>query len=257
MDMLAIERRNEILDTIQKEQSVIVAELSKRYSVTEETIRRDLDKLERDGFVKKTYGGAVYKESLDKDLPFKIREHSNKAEKIRIAQKVAGLIEDGDTIMMDSSSTVLQVAKLLKDKSRLTVITNSVEILVELADCSNITVISTGGTLRAPSLSLLGRTAEAVVCNYNVDKAIISCKGVHMQKGITDSVELEVEVKRAMLRSCKQSILAVDSTKIDKVAFTKLADLDEIDVLVTDQLADERWIDYFGVSHTQLLLAEK
>lgn len=146
--MLAIERKNEILSILQKEQRVLVSELSQRYNVTEETIRRDLEKLEREGFVKKTYGGAVLNKNISVDLPLKIREKTNRKEKLAIAQKVAELVEEGECIMLDSSSTSLMIAQSLKKKEKLTVITNSVEVLIELSGCEGIQVISTGGTLR-------------------------------------------------------------------------------------------------------------
>ena len=131
--MLAIERKNEILSILQKEQRVLVAELSTRYQVTEETIRRDLEKLEKEGFVKKTYGGAVLNKNSTIDMPLKIREKTNRKEKQKIAQTVASLIEDGESIMLDSSSTSLMIAQELKKKKKLTVITNSVEVLIELS----------------------------------------------------------------------------------------------------------------------------
>ena len=112
--MLAIERKNEILSILQKEQRVLVAELSTRYHVTEETIRRDLEKLEKEGFVKKTYGGAVLNKNSTIDMPLKIREKTNRKEKQKIAQTVASLIEDGESIMLDSSSTSLMIAQELK-----------------------------------------------------------------------------------------------------------------------------------------------
>ena len=143
--MLAIERKNEILSILQKEQRVLVAELSTRYQVTEETIRRDLEKLEKEGFVKKTYGGAVLNKNSTIDMPLKIREKTNRKEKQKIAQTVASLIEDGESIMLDSSSTSLMIAQELKKKKKLTVITTSVEVLIELSGCEGIKVISTGG----------------------------------------------------------------------------------------------------------------
>ena len=174
--MLAIERKNEILSILQKEQRVLVAELSTRYQVTEETIRRDLEKLEKEGFVKKTYGGAVLNKNSTIDMPLKIREKTNRKEKQKIAQTVASLIEDGESIMLDSSSTSLMIAQELKKKKKLTVITNSVEVLIELSGCEGIKVISTGGTLRDSSLSLGGKMAHDVREKYYVDKAILSCK---------------------------------------------------------------------------------
>ena len=126
--MLAIERKSEILTILQKEKSVLVAELSQKYGVTEETIRRDLDKLEKEGYVKKTYGGAVLKQKINEDIPFKIREKTNIVQKQKIAKAVAQMIEDGESIMLDSSSTSLMVARNLKQYKDLTVITNSVEV---------------------------------------------------------------------------------------------------------------------------------
>ena len=116
--MLAIERKNEILSILQKEQRVLVSELSQRYNVTEETIRRDLEKLEREGFVKKTYGGAVLNKHITMDMPLKIREQTNRKEKQAIARKVASLVEEGDCMMLDSSSTSLMIAQELKKKKK-------------------------------------------------------------------------------------------------------------------------------------------
>ena len=131
--MLAIERKNEILAILQKEQRVLVSELSRRYEVTDETIRRDLEKLEKEGFVKRTYGGAVLNKRKDLDMPLRIREKTNRGEKQIIAGLVKDLIEEGDRIMLDASSTSLMISKELKEMEKLTVITNSVEVLIELA----------------------------------------------------------------------------------------------------------------------------
>jgi DeoR/GlpR family transcriptional regulator of sugar metabolism len=229
--LLAIERKNEILATLQKEQRVLVAELSQKYNVTEETIRRDLEKLEKEGFVKKTYGGAVLNNNTNVDLPLRIREKTNIREKQIIAKLVADLIEDGETIMLDSSSTSLMVAKNLKQLKNLTVITNSVEVLIEFAGNKGINVISTGGMLRDSSLSLVGKTAERTLMNFNVDKAIISCKGIDLEKGITESNESEAEIKNVMRSCSKTTILAIDLRKND--------------IVVTDNGLPDKWNQYF------------
>lgn len=251
--MLAIERKNEILATLQKEQRVLVAELSQKYDVTEETIRRDLEKLEKEGFVKKTYGGAVLNNNTNVELPLKIREKTNKKEKQIIAKLVADMIEDGESIMLDSSSTSLMVAKNLKQQKKLTVITNSVEVLIELAGNKGITVISTGGMLRESSLSLVGKTAERALNNFNVDKAIISCKGLDMEKGITESNEDEAEIKSVMRACAKKTILALDSSKFDNISFVRVMDLRSGDIVVTDSLNQEKWIKYFEDRRIELI----
>ena len=172
--MLAIERKNEILAILQKEQRVLVSELSQKYDVTDETIRRDLEKLESEGYVKRTYGGAVLNKNTSMDLPLRIREKNNRREKQIIARLVAQVVEEGDSIMLDASSTSLMIAKELKDMNKLTVVTNSVEVLIELAGHEGVRVISTGGMLRDSSLSLIGTAAQKALSGYNVDKAIIS-----------------------------------------------------------------------------------
>ena len=135
--MLAIERRNEILEKLQTDRRVVVSELSQIYEVSEETIRRDLDKLVNDGYAIKSYGGAVINENMNIDLPFNIRKNRNVIGKQRIAELVAKIVQDGDSIMLDASSTAVYIAKGLKDKKNLTLITNSMEIVIELLDMSD------------------------------------------------------------------------------------------------------------------------
>ena len=128
--MLAIERRNEILVKLQAERRVVVSELSQLYDVSEETIRRDLEKLVNDGFAIKSYGGAVINENANIDLPFNVRKNHNVIGKQCIAEVVSTLVQDGESLMLDASSTAVFIAKALKDKKNLTIITNSVEIIV-------------------------------------------------------------------------------------------------------------------------------
>lgn len=245
VNMLAIERKNEILAILQKEQRVLVAELSQKYNVTEETIRRDLEKLEKEGFVKKTYGGAVLNNNTNVELPLRIREKTNKKEKLIIARMVSELVDEGESIMLDSSSTSLMVAKNLNQFKKLTVITNSVEVLIELAGNKGINVISTGGMLRDSSLSLVGKTAERTLMNFNVDKAVISCKGIDLEKGITESNESEAEIKNVMRACAKTTILAIDHSKFDNISFIKALDLNKNDIVVTDKLEHDKWNQFF------------
>ncbi|MCI8371972.1 MAG: DeoR/GlpR transcriptional regulator [Lachnospiraceae bacterium] len=255
--MLAIERKSEILAILQREKSVLVAELSQKYNVTEETIRRDLDKLEKEGYVKKTYGGAVLSKNTSMEMPFKVRAKTNKQEKQTIARLVQGTIEEGESIMLDSSTTSLMVARNLKQYKNLTVITNSVEILLELSDCKGIKVISTGGELRDSALSLGGRQAEQMLERYNVDKAVLSCKGVSMEKGITDSNEPEAHIKGTMRECAKTTIWAIDSTKFDNVSFVQLAKFQKGDIVVTDKPLEQRWQEFFQDHAIQVVAYRK
>lgn len=243
--MLAIERRNEILEKLQAERRVVVSELSQIYDVSEETIRRDLEKLVNDGFAIKSYGGAVINENVNIDLPFNIRKNHNVVGKQRIAELISTRIKDGESIMLDASSTAVYVAKALKEKRNLTLITNSVEIIIELFDVPDWSVLSTGGVSREGSFALVGPQTDKMLRSYHVDKAIISSKGLDIVSGLTDSDELLANNKKTMLDSAKEKILVVDSSKFDKTAFTAIGKLDEITAVVTDEKPVAKWLQTF------------
>jgi DeoR/GlpR family transcriptional regulator of sugar metabolism len=209
--------------------------------VTEETIRRDLDRLESEGLASKTYGGAVSRYNASLELPYTIREEVHIEEKQRIAALVADLISDGERVMLDASSTALYVFRRLREKKNLTVITNSVKILLESADRTDWTVISTGGSLRTDALSLTGPIAEHTLSSYYADTAICSCKGLDTKLGVSDSTQTESPIKQTMFASAARRILCVDSDKFDKKAFVKLFDLSEVDLLVTEREPSADW----------------
>jgi len=243
--MLAVERRNLILEKLQEEKRVVVSELSQLYNVSEETIRRDLEKLEHEGYAIKSYGGAVINENTSIDMPFNVRKNRNVVGKQKIAELVASMIHDGDQIMLDASTTAVFIAKALKEKERLTVITNSIEILIELADVSGWKIISTGGTMKEGYLALLGSKAEETIRSYWVDKAIVSCKAFDREKGIMDSSELFANAKETMIDSAKMSILAVDHSKFDNTAFARIMNLNKVQAVVTDMKPSAEWMEFF------------
>ena len=243
--MLAIERKNEILNKLRLEQRVLVSELAAHYGVTEETIRRDLDKLEREGYATKTYGGAIWGNSTKTDLSYTIRNKTNVEAKQAIAQLVNSVIDDGDHIMLADSSTALYIAKQLKEKRDLTVITNSIEVIVELADVTGWNIMSTGGRLKPESLALIGSQCHQMIRNFHVDKAIISCKGLSPSCGITDSSEYHASTKQAMMRSASETILALDDSKFDKISFVQIAELTDVKLIVTNRKPSEEWLQLF------------
>lgn len=243
--MLAIERRKEILMKLQAERRVVVSELSQLYDVSEETIRRDLEKLVNDGVAIKSYGGAVLNENTNLDLPFNVRKNRNVIGKQRIADQITKLVKDGDSIMLDASSTAVYIAKALKEKKNLTVITNSIEIIIELLDMPDWHVFSTGGLTREGSFALVGPQTDRMLKSFHVDKAIISCKGISMEKYLTDSDELHANNKLTMLESADTKILAIDSSKFDNTAFTAIGMLDDITTVVTDEEPEAKWLKLF------------
>lgn len=243
--MLAIERRNAILEKLQEEKRVVVSELSQMYEVSEETIRRDLEKFEKDGVAVKSYGGAVLNENNNIDLPFNIRKNRNVIGKQKIAALVAGMIEDGDHIMLDASTTAVFIAKAIKDKKNITLITNSIEIIIELFDVPDWHVMSTGGTAREGTFALVGPQTNRMLACYHADISIVSCKGVDLDLGFTDSDEQHAENKYKMLRSGSKKILAMDSSKFGVTGFTKVGDFTDVDMIVTDAKPEEQWLELF------------
>lgn len=162
-----------------------------------------------------------------------------------MAEIAASLVNDGDHIFLDASTTAVFVAKALKGKERLTVITNSLEILLELADVSGWNIISTGGVMKEGYLAFLGSKTDESIRSYYVDKVIISCKALDQEWGIMESQEAFGSTKRAMMKSGRKKILVIDSTKFDQKAFSVAGSMKEVDMVVTDKRPEDRWRIYF------------
>ena len=244
--MLAIERRNLIFEMLQRDKRVVVSELSAMFNVSEETIRRDLEKLSEDGSVTKTYGGAVLNEENYNDMPFIIRKDTNVAEKQIIGKLIAEIVQDGEKIMVDASTTSVFAGRYLKARKDITIITNSVGLLLEMSDVPSFHVISTGGNLRGDTLSFTGNQVDKVFSSYVVDTAIFSCKGIETEAGATDSNEVNAYIKRSILGAAKRKILAVDHTKFGKTALVRICNLGELTHIVTDVKPSDEWLSYLA-----------
>ena len=244
--MLAIERRKEILEKLQIDKRVVVSELSQHYQVSEETIRRDLEKLDNEGLVTKSYGGAVLNESANIDLPFNVRKKTNVVGKQKIAMLIKEMVCDEERLILDASTTAVFIAKELKERQRLSIITNSIEVLMELFDVEDWRVISTGGLAKAGSFALVGPQTDKMLQSYHVDKAIISCKGLDLVEGLSDSDDLHAHSKKVMLDVAVEKILAVDSTQFGERAFAQIGQLSDVTQIVTDKRPDEQWLQAFS-----------
>ncbi len=239
--MLPMERKNEILSRLMLDGKVVVSDLAEAFQVTEETIRRDLDKLEKEGLAKKTYGGATRSDNINVELPYTVRKQENVESKKAIAAKISDMISDGDCILLDASTTALFTLRGLYSKNNLTLITNSIEMLLDIPPKSGWRVISTGGEIAQSSLSFVGPQAQRTVSTYCVDLAVISCKGLDREKGLTDTSEATAEIKRTFLRSAKKIVVGADSSKFDRVSFVRFADFSDIHAVVTDREPDAAW----------------
>jgi len=240
--MLSIERRNIIIERLASEGRVLVTALSSEFNVSDETIRRDIEKLALDGLAIKTYGGAVSNnKQVANDLPYNVRKASNIEPKQKIASVVASMIKDGSRIMLDASTTALYVIKQIKNLKNITVITNSIEILLELADKTGWNVFSTGGSLREKSYSLSGSAAEKMILDHHVDIAVCSAKGIDFNMGITESNEKDADIKKAIFKSATTKILCIDHSKFNEISFIKVCDIQDVDILVTDKNPGDTW----------------
>lgn len=238
MRVLAEERRRQILAMLNARGSVHVSELSASFGVTEETIRRDLDTLDARNLLRRIHGGAVALQSRQ-EVPFDVRRQTNVEEKRQVAAKAARLVEPGDTLFLDISSTVMFLAKELANMKDITVITNSARIALEFIDKNDVTLISTGGILRPNSYSLVGPLANDAASKYYADKFFSSCRGFSIKYGATDSNELESEVKRSMVKRSSRLYLLMDHTKLNDIGLTQFASVDEIDTIICDDGIDE------------------
>ncbi len=240
--MLAVERRARIEQLIMKNKSVLVLELAKQFDVTTETIRSDLEKLEKQGVLVRTYGGATLVETLEPDMEIHKRDTVNFEGKQSIGKCAADMIKEGETVFLDASTSSLHLARNIKDKKGITVITNAEKIVAELAECDNIRVICTGGMLHKKNMSYIGRIVEETIrANYYANKVFFSCRGVTLNRGLMESTEAEAEIKKAMIESSESAIFLCDKQKLGRLGVPVISSLDRIDCIITDIKLDEEW----------------
>lgn len=240
VDMLAITRKNIIKDIILEKKNVTVTELSEQFEVTEETIRRDLKQLEKEGFLTRTYGGAFIQSGVQNDVDISLREAAFLESKQLIGKKCAELIHNGDTIFLDASTTAAYIAKNVKDK-RLTVVTNSFIIIDVLKDCPDIHLVVIGGVYSARSKAFNGRAAVAALKDYFFDKAFMSCRSLSMEHGITDSNEDTALIRQTLVNMSNELYLVADFSKFDKTSFLHICDFKDIHGVVSDYDFSDEW----------------
>ncbi|WP_050184414.1 DeoR/GlpR family DNA-binding transcription regulator [Domibacillus robiginosus] len=236
--MLVAERQQKIVELVNERSSIRVTELSDIFSVTEETIRRDLEKLEKESKLLRSHGGAVSVQEDEAEIHVSEREITNVKEKKAIAYEAAKRIVEGDRIMLDASTTAWEMAKILPNMP-LTVITNSIKVVMELSKKEKIEVISTGGMLLPKSLSYVGPLAERSLEMYHVNKVFLSCKGIHLEEGLSDSNEGQALLKKKMIERSDEIILMADSSKFGKRAFSLIVPPGKVNEVITDKEIDE------------------
>jgi DeoR/GlpR family transcriptional regulator of sugar metabolism len=227
------QRRESILEVVAEVGFASVEQLSSRLSVSQMTVRRDLQRLEDEGLLRRTHGGATVTQRAG-ERGFAERASDALSEKRAIGRAAGALVEDGQTIILDSGTTALEVARQLTGKRSLTVITNSLRVLEALSHSNHIQVLGTGGILKHQELAMVGPLAEKSLQERRVDAAFISASGVSIADGATDYEDYEVAVKRAMLAAARRAYLIVDSTKVDVMTPLIIAPCSAFEGLITD-----------------------
>ncbi len=249
------ERRRHIMDILELEGKVEIIQLSEALSVTPMTIRRDFDALEKQKRLIRTHGGAVAPQALIHERTFESKSVMAVEEKRAIAQAAISFVRDGMSVLLDSGTTTLEIARLLKLRERITVITNDIKIAAELMD-SKLEVIVLGGRLQNDVGALFGSLTEDTLRSIHVDLFFLGANAVHSSFGITTPTIEKAFLKRAMNKTAEQIILVTDSTKFNQKAFSKVCDLDDITTIITDDKLSEELKETYSES-VDIVLAKQ
>ncbi len=231
---ITIDRRSKILEILENKSNVYVKDLSKQFNVSEVTIRNDLDQLEKKHLLIRAHGGAMKIKQVGIDHKLSVKSQRYSKEKQAIGKKGAELINEGETIIIDSGTTTLELAKNLNTLNELTVITNSLSIASQLSDKKNIRVIIPGGYLRHNSLSLVGSIAEQSIQNYFCDKIFLGVDGIDSKYGISTPNIEEAQLNKAMINISREIIVLTDSSKFTNRSFVNIAPILKINTIITD-----------------------
>jgi DeoR/GlpR family transcriptional regulator of sugar metabolism len=228
------ERRQEILVLLQDQGRVSVFDLSRRFGVSEVTIRGDLQALAQERLIVRTHGGAVLASEGIGELALTMRRRRQASEKDRIGVAAAALVTDGDAIFLDSSSTSLAIAHHIKTRRHVTVITNGLEVAHALFDAPEIKLVLLGGMLDRVTSSFVGSYGGAEIQRFNIEKGFFGAHGIEPTAGLTDVSAEEAAVKRPIVNLCRQTIAVLDATKWGRVGLASFAELAQVRHIVTD-----------------------
>jgi DeoR family transcriptional regulator of aga operon len=245
-----VQRRALILESLEKYGQVDVPTLSKDLQVSDVTIRNDLIKLEEKNMLIRARGGAIKIDRVATDISLSDKNKQHYEEKRRIGRAAAKLVEDGDTIILDSGSTTMEIARNLHHLQNVTVITNALNVANQMADHQHANVIIPGGFLRKNSLSLVGGAAEENFKNFFCDRLFLAVDGFSTVHGLSTPNVEEAHLNRVMIEIAKQVIVVADSSKFHKRSFAFIGPITDVDVVITDAevpIEDRRKLENAGV----------
>jgi DeoR/GlpR family transcriptional regulator of sugar metabolism len=236
------DRQLQILQLVERQQRISVADICATFEVSEATARRDLETLAAEGKVQRVHGGAIALTQAPPEQPILQRQDEQAQEKLRIGQAAAALVQDGETIFLGSGTTVLEAARTLRGRRNLTVITNSLPVVNALAGVEGITVICLGGMLRDSELSFIGHITEQALAEVRADKVLIGTRAISLEHGLTHEYLPETMTDRAILKSGREIVVLADHSKLGRAATVLLAPLERIHTIVTDELSPRDFV---------------
>jgi len=251
----AATRRKLCLESLAEQGEVSVAELSRAAGVSEMTIRRDFEQLERERLLKRVHGGAISLVSRGYEPPYALRDGRGEDAKARIGSLAATIVSENETIVIDVGTTTLALAERLTDATGLTVLTPSLRAAQALSVNADLRVIVTGGIVRPGELSLIGDLAERAFRELHCDTVFLGAGGVDATAGVTEFNLEDTRVKRAALESARRCVVLADATKLGKVALASVCPLERVDVLVTDGSASAETLASIRERGVEVLIA--
>jgi DeoR/GlpR family transcriptional regulator of sugar metabolism len=248
-------RHRAIISAVELQGTVRVAELAKQLSVTKMTIRRDLSLLERQGLLKRVHGGGISARGRSYEPTLALRNTVHVLEKQRIARCAADLILEGDFVALDVGSSTFELARLLAERRNLTVITPSLWIANVLANLPGLRLILPGGIVRPGEASMIGELSHRALEMFHVDRLFLGVGGIDSTAGLTEYNWDDTQVKQAMLKTAKQVIALADGSKFERIATVKIAPLETLDMLVTDQAPPAALADALQEAGVKVIIA--
>jgi len=246
------------LDLLSKQLGLRVPELAKALDVSEGTVRNDLNALESQGRLTRVHGGAILIENDHfQNNSFKLRSQINLAAKLAIAREAADLVKDGDSILLDASSTIYFFGRALSKRSKLRVMTNGFEVARELAQNSSNNVFLIGGVVNNDSSSVTGLLSERIIEELRIQKTFLSCSGFSLERGMTEVHLAEAQLKRKVIESSQQLYALVDSSKFGQEDLTSFMRSEKITHLFTDTRLSPEWIEKLKLAGINFTLCEE
>jgi DeoR/GlpR family transcriptional regulator of sugar metabolism len=256
--MNAVERQNKIVELVLEDGRVDIPEICEMFDVSEMTVRRDLNELDRQGLLRRVHGGAIANLGRSYEPSFQTRSVKNQSSKTAIGLKAAELIYDGDSIALDVGTTTLEIVPGLRGKRNLTVLTSCLQIATKVVDQISLEIdarlVLTGGIIRPRELSMIGPIPEQVYQELHVDKAFIGIGGVSLEDGLTEYNIEDTQIKKILIRSAREKIVVADGSKFGVTTFASVAPLTAVDKIVTDKSAPAQMIEQIRRQGVEVIL---